>query len=118
MSDDTEEPKKPTETKKSMGAPAAPSSSQPAQKQSGEGLENVVKKLEEIRTADQTQRAELKTAIDDLAGSIEKDSKDKPTKEEETEKQNRLSKLFGALGDTFKKAFGGFKDLANFYLVV
>lgn len=113
MSDDTEEPKKPTETKKSMGAPAAPSSSQPAQKQSGEGLENVVKKLEEIRTADQTQRAELKTAIDDLAGSIEKDSKDKPTKEEETEKQNRLSKLFGALGDTFKKAFSGFKGLGK-----
>ena len=103
---DTEEPKKPTQTKKSMDAPSAPSSSQSPKSSDNmsSGLENITKKLDEIKTADESQRAEIKDGIDNLAGSL---SKDKPTKEEETEKKKSFSKAFQKLGDTIKKSFGG-----------
>ena len=106
---DTEEPKKPTQTKKSMDAPSAPSSSQSSKSSANmsSGLENITKKLDEIKTADQSQRAEIKDGIDRLAGSL---SKDKPTKEEEKEKKTRFSKAFQKLGDTIKKSFGGLKN--------
>ncbi len=107
---DTEEPKKPTQTKKSMDAPSAPSSSQSSKSSAdmSSGLENITKKLDEIKTADQSQRAEIKDGIDRLAGSL---SKDKPTKEEENEKKKSFSKAFQKLGDTIKKSFGGLKGL-------
>ena len=122
---DTEEPKKPTQTKKAMmQGPTAPSSSQPQAAPSGlgpskdsikinSGLEKITQKLEEIKTADKEQRADIKDALANLGSTVEESAPDKSTKEEQSEKKQRLSKAFEKLGATFKKAFGGLSGLGK-----
>ena len=115
MSTDTPDPKKPTETKKSMGAPSASSSSQPTSSD-GANFEKLIEKMEAIRVlldkGEETD-TEVKKAVKETAQITKKDSKKKDTPEKKLEAQKRMAKMFKTLGDRFEKSFKGLKGLGK-----
>jgi len=108
---DAEEPKKPTQTKKGMDKPTAPSASKsPQDEQQLMELKEITNQLKNIKDNDREQRKEMVTALTQLTAGLKKAEE---TPEEKKEKKSAFAKAMAKLGETFKASFKGFKSIKD-----
>lgn len=112
---DTEEPKKPSSTNKSMNKDAAPSSTQPNQGTPADNkeveevkgeLKEITKKLDKIADIEEKNAEEIVESTKDVKNEI---ASGKPTPEEKNEQKRTFKEAFAKLGESMKSAFGGLK---------